>query len=408
VGPYFQLVDTATVQVCIAFRSDGAILLTSSTPGGTVLATYSGAITAQNTWFAFEFEVIISNTVGRFRARKNGNPVDDFDSGATLNTRPGANSYANKLQISHSVTNAIQFDDILWRSDASSVPWMGDIRCYTRMPASDASVQFARSPSAPSVTMAFGTTVSDATGTARYTPFTPTFSGTVGSIIVQVNTGFTGNMKCSLFADVAGLPAAVLGSASNVVNPIAGGNTFTFGTPVTVVKGTQYWWGVSHDVTAVLSSTGGTVGRNGVGVTYAAFPTANPITNLSTATGGTVNITPTISAEYVNETLQDATASYVYDSTVGHADFYNIAALGSTPSAVIAVTVRGFMEKSDAGTRTGNVQLKSGASTVASPTANLSTSWGWVWRTDLTDPATGSAWTPAAVNNVTIGPSVVA
>src|SRR3954465_3793606 len=90
-GLYLQLSDAATNQVCIVFRQDGVILLTSATPAGTVLATYSGAVTAANTWTAFEFEVVISATVGRFRARKNGSTTDDFDSGATLNTRPGAN-----------------------------------------------------------------------------------------------------------------------------------------------------------------------------------------------------------------------------------------------------------------------------------------------------------------------------
>jgi hypothetical protein len=145
---YLQLSDAATNQCCIVFRSDGVILLTSATPAGTVLATYSGAVTAQNTWFAFEFEVVINNTTGRFRARKNGNTADDFDSGATLNTRPGANAYANKLTLGmNAVVTSQQIDDILWRSDASSVPFVGDIRCYTRMPASDASVQFARSTS---------------------------------------------------------------------------------------------------------------------------------------------------------------------------------------------------------------------------------------------------------------------
>src|SRR3954468_5432374 len=125
-GMYLQLSDAATNQCCIVFRSDGVILLTSATPAGTVLATYSGAVTAQNTWTAFEFEVVINNTTGRFRARKNGNTTDDFDSGATLNTRPGTNPYANKLTFAMSATvGAQQLDDILWRSDASSVAFVG-------------------------------------------------------------------------------------------------------------------------------------------------------------------------------------------------------------------------------------------------------------------------------------------
>lgn len=263
-GMYFQFTDNVTNQCCIVFRSDGVILLTSATPAGTVLATYSGAVTATNTWFAFEFEVIISNTVGRFRARKNGNTVDDFDSGATLNTRPGANSYANKLTVGMNTgVSAQQIDDVLWRSDAASVPFVGDVRCYTRMPASDVAQVFSRSA-----------------GTTNYT--------------------------------------------------------------------------------------------------------------------------------LVNEAHEDGATSYVFSANLNDADFYGIAALAGTPASTIAVTTRGFVEKSDAGTRSGAVQLKSGATTVTSTSTALSTSWGWLWRTDTTDPATGAAWTATGVNNATIGPVVTA
>ena len=263
-GVYFQLLDATTGQCCICFRSDGAIVLTSGTPAGTVLATYTGAVTAQNTWYGFEFEVIINASTGRFRARKNGNTVDDFDSGATLNTRPGTNTYANKLQMNMSASvNAQHLDDLFWRSDAASVAWMGDIRCFARMPASDASVQFSR-----------------------------------------------------------------LGGATNT--------------------------------------------------------------------------------SQVSEAHQDGATSYVFDSTPGDADFYNIGSIASTPTATIAVTTRGYMAKSDAGARTGAVQIKSGGTTVASATATLGTSFGWVWRTDTTDPATGAAWTAVAVNAAQIGPKTVA
>jgi hypothetical protein len=412
-GLYLQLIDNVTNQVCIVFRADGVILLTSATPGGTVLATYSGAVTAQNTWTAFEFEVVISPTVGRFRARKNGNTSDDYDSLASvgnINTRPGANSYANKLTIAMNTTvNATQFDDFLWRSDTASVPFVGDIRAYTRMPASDVSAQFARAPSPSLIVMAANSTSSDGTGLARYTPFTATFTGTVGSLTVNVNTGFTGNMKCSIFSDVSSNPGAVLGSATVVVNPVTGNNTFTFGTPVAVVKGVPYWFGVSHDVTATLATgPGGSIGRTSAGVTYASFPAASPVVINSFPVASTVTITPTVSADYVNETLQDGATSYVYDATVGHSDLYAIAALAATPVSVVAVTTRGFIQKSDAGTRNGAVQLKSGATTVQSTSTALSSSWGWLWRTDATDPATGAAWTPVAVNNVSVGPVVTA
>ena len=148
-GLYLQLLDGVTGQCAVVFRSDGAILLTSATAAGTTLATYAGAVTAANTWYAFEFEVIINNTTGRLRVRKNGNTSDDFDSGATLNTRPTSiNNYANKLQLGAQVVVASYFDDLFWRSNAASVVWLGDIKCNTRYPASDSAVQFSRTGAA--------------------------------------------------------------------------------------------------------------------------------------------------------------------------------------------------------------------------------------------------------------------
>jgi hypothetical protein len=409
-GIYFQLTDIAANQCCIVFRSDGTVLLTSATPGGTVLATYAGAVTANNTWFGFEFEVIINNTTGRFRARKNGNTVDDFDSGAVLNTRPGANSYANKLTVSNnSGTLVQQFDDLLWRSDASSVPWVGDIRCYTRMPASDAAVQFARSPN-PATLTPFPTTTTAAhtSGNGNMVPFTAPYTGTIGTLTVSVATGGTGNMKCAFYDSAR---SAVVGVASNaVVNPITGVNTVTFATPVPIVKGTLYHLAFNQDFSITYNVNTSATSGYSFTTAYASFPATAPTTANGTsaaqAINCTLNITPTINAEFVNETLQDGTTSYVFDAVVNDADFYTIAALASTPATVVAVTTRGFIQKSDAGTRGAAVQLKSGATTVTSTPTLLSSSFGWLWRTDLTDPATGSAWTAAGVNNVTIGPKV--
>jgi len=111
----------------------------------------------------------------------------------------------------------------------------------------------------------------------------------------------------------------------------------------------------------------------------------------------------------VSEAQQDALTSYVYDSTPGHADLYNIAAIGSTPATVVAVTTRAYMQKSDAGTRTAAVNLKSGGTTVASPTVTLTTSgWQWAWRTDVLDPATSLPWAASAVDSAQVGPTVIA
>ena len=405
---YFNFSDGATNQVTVGFRSDGAIVLQSGGPGGTTLDTYTGAVTAQATWFAFEFEVVIHPTAGSWAVRKNGNTSNDRALGS-LNTRPGANSYANRITIGNLNFCQQTLDDVLWRSDASSVPWVGDVRCYTRSPASDVSVQFARSMASTTFSTAAGASAVTTAGLAFYVSFTPPYDGTISTLQMSFAVGGTGNYKCSIFSNVAGAPATVLGSANVFSNPTLGNVTVTFATPVTVAKGTQYWLGLVSDTSgsAQVTTTGTNVGFTSV-TPYASFPVANP-TPLTAARAPTFTATLVLTTNYgmVAEAQQDATATYVYDTVPGHADFYGVSPLAITPASVVAVVTRGLMQKSDAGTRTGTVQLKSGGTTVAATAVPLSTNFGWVYRTDTVDPATGLAWTPTAVNNVNIGPAVV-
>jgi hypothetical protein len=226
--------------------------------------------------------------------------------------------------------------------------------------------------------------------------------------------GYTGNMKCTIFASTLGgtgngfPPTTILGSATPISNPVTGSNTFTFSTPITVSRNVQYWVGFMCDsASGTWNLNSGNNALQQTGTSYAAFPTASPVTAISNVAICSWNLTISINYQLVAEAQQDGATSYVYDSTVGDADFYGIAAIAVTPASVVATTVRGFVQKSDAGSRSGAVQLKSGATTVNSGGIALSTSFGWLYRTDQTDPATGAAWTPTGVNNVTIGPVVI-
>jgi hypothetical protein len=416
-GMYLQLSDAATNQCAIVFRSDGAILLTSGGPTGTTLATYTGATTLTSQWFAYEFEVVIHPTAGRFRVRKNGNTSDDFDSGATLPTRPGTNSYANKLAIGLQGAIASRLDDLLWRSDASSVPFVGDVRCYTRMPASDASVQFSRTPTGPvtqTVPASAGTLAS--ANNDFFTQFTASYSGTVTSVGVVLNAvGTATAMKCAIFTDNgSNAPGAVLASASPaIVTPATGTTPFTFSPGVAVIQGSKYWIGSSVNVSASCfyqsaSSAASTSGS--APNAYATFPQANPVISspaIPAQKSWTFNTAPA-NYQAVNEAQQDSATSYVYSSNVGDTDLYGIASIAVTPASTIAVTTRAFVQKSDAGSRNGKVVLKSGSTTVDTGSAPLSTTWLQMYRTDTVDPATGTAWTAVGVNAAQIGVTVTA
>jgi len=417
-GCSIQLIDGATNQCCVVFRSDGAMLLTSGAPTGTVLATYTGAITAANTWIAFEIEVVVHNTAGSITVRRNGNTgTADFTLGS-LNTRTSANNYANKIALgNYALVNAHQVDDFLWRSDASSVPWVGDIRCYTRMPISDASVQFSRS-SAGATGNFFETTstVSNSSlsvGTTYFFPVTLTQGGMVSALLANFNASATGHANAALYdnSGTGGSPGKLLGQATSALtNPASGLRTWTVSTPFGAPKGTVYVAIMADVAIGITGSIGQTYYSAGSQTYSTSFPAQAPTTSSATFNANYVGLTISAitNAGLVNEAQQDATTSYVYDSTVNDADFYNIQSLPVTPANVVAVTTRGFLEKSDAGTRSAAVQLKSGGTTVQSAAPALGTAWGWRYRTDAVDPATGAAWAPTAVDAAQIGSVVTA
>jgi len=422
-GAGFQFNDGTNAQCTIQFRSDGAIQLCSGgeSASPTVLDTWTGAITLQNQWFVFEIEVVINSTTGSWTIRKNGNTGTPDHTQGGLNTRVGStNNYANRLSVA-SVQNFTGgyhvIDDLLWRSDPSGVPWLGDIRTYVRMPASDQSVQFTRSGS-PTQTLngPYGS-FSPGANTAVYFNFTSTYSGTVNSVSANYSSGGgTGNTKIAIYSDNNGVPGTLLGTSAVLTNPTSGFNTMTFSPGVALVSGTQYWLGQCSDSSINIQSGGGPAGTlvYQFAQAYSSWPPASNPT-AGQAPGGynphNFILTYTLAANWqaVSEQLEDGAASYVFDSTTGQGDLYGIATLAASPPSVIAVTARAYAQKSDAGSRQGALQLKSGTITVQSTfgsTLVASTSWAWMWRTDLTDPNTGVAWTPAAVSALQVGPVV--
>jgi hypothetical protein len=148
------------------------------------------------------------------------------------------------------------------------------------------------------------------------------------------------------------------------------------------------------------------------GGTYAAFPENNPtLSSPGFAYAVTIYLTPTAmtNAALVADVPHDITNTYIYSSTVNNADLYGISTISTAFPTTVAVTSRACVQASDGGARTAAVQVKSGAAAaVAGNTVTLtSTGWQWSSRMDETDPNTGSAWTPAAVNALLVGPKVV-
>ena len=422
---YLQLMDGASNQCAIGFRQDGAIVLFSGTPAGTVLATWANAVPWSGAWFTYEFEITIDPAAGHFTARRNGNPSNDF-SATSLNTRGGStNSWANRLSIGMyawgggQASGAYWVDDLLWRSDPASVPWSGDVRCFPRMPGADVQAQFSKFPASGYLLWSYngtGYSSGPATNAIWFNPLNGVaISGQVTSLIADFSAATTGHVNMALYdaSGPGGLPGNLLGACTPLTNPATGLQVFNLPTPIPVTKGGNYWVALVADAAVSIN---GTSANNSVRTLAGSYAGGFPSSAANTTPVGLINgfhhtginsITPANSA-LVNEPQEDGLTTYVYDGNIGDSDLYSLQSTApSAPTSILMTTLRGFVEKSDAGARGAALQLKSGATVVQSPTTLLSASFGWLWRNDLTDPATGAAWTPSAVSAAQIGPVVV-
>jgi hypothetical protein len=110
----------------------------------------------------------------------------------------------------------------------------------------------------------------------------------------------------------------------------------------------------------------------------------------------------------VSEAHQDGDTSYVSTNTINNVDLYAIAALATTPNAIINVALKSMARMDDAGPHTYKQRLSSGGTTSDSSNLSLSTTYQWLWTNYSTDPHTSAAWTFAGINAALIGPFDVA
>jgi len=96
------------------------------------------------------------------------------------------------------------------------------------------------------------------------------------------------------------------------------------------------------------------------------------------------------------------------DSTVGDQDTFNCGTISASTTTVFGVCVKDILLKSDAGARSGETILKSGATQVAGASTALSTSGQQLRTMYQTDPNTSAQWTVANVNAAKPGYAVSA
>jgi len=416
----YRLYDGATVQCSISFKSNGDILFYRG-DRSTLLGTYTVGW-SQNTWTHFQFKVVIDGTNGEFHVRKNGATSDDY-SLTTVNNKSSSNAYANKWDAYKTVaspTANLRIDDFaLWSGSGSGnwSSWMGDFRAVQIMPNADtAQKQFTPATSTVTVGQALTGNTRSLSANNQYAlqKIANTIPGTISKVTLNFNASMTGHIVMGIYDDTgtSGSPGALItnGTSNVVTNPATGLVDFTFSTPPSVLANKNYWVVVLADAAFTIKSDNGLWNvwlesrSYSSGLDSPMAPTANnnvPLAYVAMA------ITPSGNFAYVQELIEDGVVSYLQDSTAGDYDLYSNPGLATTPSAILGVSIRAFLGKSDAGARTGTVRIKSGATSVDGTTLTLSTAMQNLVMYQDTDPATSAAWTATGVANLEFGPKVV-
>jgi hypothetical protein len=99
-------------------------------------------------------------------------------------------------------------------------------------------------------------------------------------------------------------------------------------------------------------------------------------------------------------------SDYVTATDPGTTDTYELSDLVDTPSVIDAIQLTAMARKTDASTRALALQVVSGATSDDGPSFYLSSTFTVFSRLLSSDPATGTAWTPASVNALRAGPKV--
>ena len=408
-----QFTDAGSNQCAISINSTGTISVRNGVfNAGTVLATSSVSVTA-NTVHYLEFDITFSNT-GSFTVWLDGVAIIGGSSGVTGSgdTTATANNTANGIGFGNSNANVGTMDDFYLfdtSGTTNNAVLLTSPRIETSFPTSDGAVQFGFGAAIIGTNVArSATTSSNAANQWRVRAVTPPFNCTINSIaFLPLTTNAAPTFRPVIYSDSGGVPGTLLSTGSTITGMTA--NTalvMPLTTPQALTAGTQYWIGYMNDVVTGGGSLTVLDTSSTDRITTSTFSSGAP----SSAPGGQLNATstviwgnisnPGVNWYEVSRQPPPGMSSYVFNSIVGQEDLYNLAPLSVTPSQIYAVAVKAYCNKSDSGTKTVSMRMKSGSTDSGGSATGqtLGTSFAWLTSLFLTDPNTGAAWLPAALN----------
>lgn len=401
--------DAGTNQCSIGITAQGKIVLWQGGLGGTQIAISSNAITA-NSWHYLEWDLTFAAT-GAYTVWLDGAQVFT----GTGNLKSSSNAYANTVALSGYACN---FDDMYLFDNTGTAnnAVRGDSRVETLFPTADASVSFTPGQG---VIGAYYNLAGSSSSISGNTLFLRRYIPSVGGMLANVcvlpqGSAASANFRPVVYADNAGSPGTLLSTGAQVTGATTGTTIIMpLTTAQTLVAGAAVWLGYMCDTTISMSrqdnSSYPTSAGYSASVTYTSgAPSTAPSMSsgqVSLQIWGTVTGIASNFGE-INQAQAGGDLSYVASNTVGQEDRYAFASLSSSPSNIAGVKVSALVRKSDSGSRTVSVQLKSGSTEVAGSAQAPGTSYTYLNAYFDNDPNTGAAWTASGVNSLTAGAKI--
>ena len=401
--------DASTIQSCVTINATtGTISVRTGGLTGTAIATSTATVSANSTHY-LEWDITFGNSAA-YQVWLDGTSIMSGTGDTTSTANNTASAIA--LAVGQAATQNTSFDDLYvfdTSGSTNNVVLLTNPRIETSFPTSDSAVQF--SPGAVILGTNNRTRTASVGNSAvnqlRLMPFTPAVNITLNSISVGwLQTSATIQVRPVVYNESAGVPNTLMSSGSTLTGITNGViNTLPLTTPQALTGGTRYWLGFMCDVAATMMSLdGGTATRTATSTFASGAPGTAPATTAdfnSTMIYGNGTATANWNASAQNP--PPGSLSYVYDSVVAHEDLYVMNSLSTTPANVYAVAVKAYAARSDAGSRTMSVHLKSGATDATGGSFAPGSSFGWAAAYWDRDPNGTVAWTASALAATTAG-----
>ena len=389
----------------VQWNTDGNIVVRRGNGSATIIATASGAglpLATGSTHF-ISWDVTPANSGGIAKVWVDGVLVLTFTGDTTSAAADGVDQivvFGNNSSNCHDHL----YCDFFSAAGGSELPFLTNPVVYTDNPDSDSAANFTVGTTILGDAECFAwATASLGSNTTNLRRVLCNASGNLTDVyFVPWVSSATAKMKAMIYADSAGNPAGLLGTSNEMTGTAARtAKQITFGTPVALTAGTYYWIAIRCDTSITVLKRGDSLTGNNGQVYTQTYTTAplNPASGLS-ATDEMVCfgvITGATSRADALDVGNFATQyAYNYSATAGQEDLFTPPAIPGTPTGIHHVAIKTYSYRSDAGARTVDMRIKSGASTYSGSLTGITPNAlnpNWIGSNFRKDPNGSIVWT---------------